>query len=152
MHARTAAARPVRWTISRVVESHREVPRALLSARNATIGLYNYFPSTNPRSFGVRPIEAGAYLGAAVFGIGMAGYALLSEVVWADFFGRRHLGSIRGVTMVFQLAGNASGSLIAAFLYDLRGNYDDAFKVIIVLFLASVAMLSLARRPAATAG
>ena len=77
----------------------------------------------------------------------MAGYGLLSEVVWADFFGRRYLGSIRGVTMVFQLAGNAGGSLIAAFLFDLRGNYGTAFTVILVMFGASFFMLLLARRP-----
>ena len=89
----------------------------------------------------------GAYASAAIFGLGMAGYGLLSEVVWADFFGRRYLGSIRGVTMVFQLAGNAGGSLIAAFLFDLRGNYGTAFTVILVMFGASFFMLLLARRP-----
>ncbi|MDA1035609.1 MAG: MFS transporter, partial [Chloroflexi bacterium] len=92
-----------------------------------------------------------AYLAAAIFGLGMAGYALLSEVVWATFFGRKHLGSIRGVTMVFQLAGNASGSLIAAFLYDIQGSYDGAFNVILAGFALSTVMLVLARRPKARA-
>ena len=88
-----------------------------------------------------------AYLAAALFGLGMAGYALLSEVVWATFFGRKYLGSIRGVTMVFQLAGNASGSLIAAFLFDLQGTYDGAFNFILIGFAVSTAVLVLARRP-----
>ena len=88
-----------------------------------------------------------AYLGAALFGVGLAGTGLLSEVVWADFFGRQHLGGIRGATLPFQMTGNASGSLIAAFLFDLRGSYDDAFKVVLVLFGVSFLMLALARRP-----
>ena len=88
-----------------------------------------------------------AYVSAGVFGLGMGGYGLLSEVVWANFFGRKYLGSIRGVSMVFQLGGNASGSLIAAYLFDLRGNYDDAFKVIIAAFTASFVMLLVSRKP-----
>lgn len=89
----------------------------------------------------------GAYLGAGVFGAGMGGYMLVTDVVWADFFGRRHLGSIRGASMVFQLVGNASGSLIAALLYDLQGNYDFAFKLIMVVLVMSSMVLLLARKP-----
>lgn len=96
--------------------------------------------------------ELGAYASSAIFGVGMAGYLLLSEVVWADFFGRRHLGSIRGTTMVFQLAGNASGSLIAAFMFDISGSYDGAFKMILVLYAVSFTVLLIARRPKRPAG
>ena len=91
----------------------------------------------------------GAYVSSAVFGIGLAGTGLLSEVVWADFFGRQYLGSIRGATIPFQMIGNASGSLIAAFLYDLRGHYDDAFRFILVLYAVSMILLAIARRPTA---
>jgi hypothetical protein len=49
--------------------------------------------------------------------------------------------------MVFQLAGNAGGSLIAAFLFDLRGDYGTAFTVILVMYGVSFVMLLLARRP-----
>ncbi|MDA0797663.1 MAG: MFS transporter [Chloroflexi bacterium] len=96
--------------------------------------------------------EWGAYASSAIFGVGMAGYLVLSEVVWADFFGRKHLGSIRGVTMVFQLAGNASGSLIAAFMFDVSGSYDGAFKMILVLYAVSFTVLLIARRPKTPAG
>jgi len=96
--------------------------------------------------------EWGAYASSAIFGVGMAGYLVLSEVVWADFFGRKHLGSIRGVTMVFQLAGNASGSLIAALMFDVSGSYDGAFKMILVLYAVSFTVLLIARRPKTPAG
>lgn len=93
--------------------------------------------------------EWGAYASSAIFGVGMAGYLVLSEVVWADFFGRKHLGSIRGVTMMFQLAGNASGSLIAAFMFDVSGSYNGAFNMILVLYAVSFTVLLIARRPRA---
>ena len=89
----------------------------------------------------------GAYLGSAVFGVGLAGTGLLSEVVWADFFGRQHLGTIRGATIPFQMVGNASGSLITAFMFDLRGDYSDAFQLILVLYAVSAVLLVIARRP-----
>lgn len=88
-----------------------------------------------------------AYVGAAIYGVGLAGSGLLSEVVWADFFGRRYLGSIRGATIPFQMVGNASGSLIAAFLFDIRGNYSDAFVLVLSLYGMSAVLLLMARRP-----
>lgn len=91
--------------------------------------------------------DLGSYLGASVFGVGMGGNGLLQEVVWADFYGRKYLGSIRGVAMVFQMVGNAAGSLLAAYLYDLTGNYHEAFRVIEGALLVSFVLLLLARKP-----
>ena len=51
--------------------------------------------------------------------------------------------------MVFQLAGNASGSLIAAYMFDVSGSYDGAFKMILVIYAVSFTVLALARRPLA---
>ena len=56
-------------------------------------------------------------------------------------------GGIWGASMAFQLVGNASGSLIAAFLYDLRGNYYFAFKVILAAMVAASLLLVLIRKP-----
>ena len=92
-----------------------------------------------------------AYLGSAVFGAGFGGIMLAMDVVWADFFGRRHLGNIRGASLAFQLVGNASGSIIAAMLYDWKGSYDYAFKLIIGALLLSCLVLALARKTTAKA-
>lgn len=88
-----------------------------------------------------------AFLGAGLFGVGFAGYLLVVDLLWADFFGRRYLGSIRGVSLVFQLVGNASGSLIAALLYDAGGDYSDSFRAIILALLGSSILLLLTRKP-----
>ncbi|MSQ22875.1 MAG: MFS transporter, partial [Dehalococcoidia bacterium] len=91
--------------------------------------------------------SAFAYLGSAVLGAGMGGTMLAMDVVWADFFGRKHLGNIRGASMAFQMVGNASGSIIAAMLYDWKGSYDLAFKFIIGALVVSCLVLTLARKP-----
>ena len=72
---------------------------------------------------------------------------LLVDVVWADFCGRRYLGSIRGFSMLFQLISNATGSLLAAFLFDRFGNYNIAFGILIAVQLAAFVMMLLARKP-----
>ena len=90
---------------------------------------------------------AEAYLGSGVYGVGFASYMLLVDVVWADFFGRRYLGSIRGFSMAFQLVSNATGSLLAAYLFDRFGNYNTAFGVLIAVQLAAFVMMLLARKP-----
>ena len=90
---------------------------------------------------------AEAYLGTGVYGVGFASYMLLVDVVWADFFGRRYLGSIRGFSMLFQLISNATGSLLAAFLFDRFGNYNIAFGILIAVQLAAFVMMLLARKP-----
>ncbi|MCZ6614341.1 MAG: MFS transporter [Chloroflexi bacterium] len=90
---------------------------------------------------------ADAYLAVAVYGGSIGARTLLFSVVWADFFGRGHLGSIRGVAIAFQLVGNASGALIAALLYDINGDYNTAFTIAVAGILVSFTMLLVARRP-----
>ena len=90
---------------------------------------------------------ASAYLSVVVYGGSIGSSSLLYNVVWADFFGRKHLGSIRGIALAFQLVGNASGALIAAVLYDINGNYNTAFTIAVAGILTAFTMLLLARRP-----
>ena len=90
---------------------------------------------------------ASAYLAVAVYGGSIGSSNLLFNVVWADFFGRKYLGSIRGIALAFQLVGNASGALIAAVLYDINGDYNTAFTIAVAGILTAFAMLLLARRP-----
>lgn len=44
-------------------------------------------------------------------------------VIYADYFGRDHLGSIRGIVSPIQQITNASGPLVAAMAFDRAGNY-----------------------------
>jgi len=90
-----------------------------------------------------------AYVAVFVYGGSVGGSTLLYNVVWADFFGRKHLGAIRGVSMAFQLVGNASGALIAAILYDINGDYNVAFTITLFGILVAFMMLLLTRNPKA---
>ena len=48
-------------------------------------------------------------LSAAVIGSGVGGLHLLLRLAWADYYGRQHLGTIRGITLPVQIGGQAVG-------------------------------------------
>jgi cyanate permease len=81
----------------------------------------------------------GALASAAALGVGVGGLHVLLRLAWADYYGRRYLGSIRGATLPVQIAGQALGPIIAGFVYDARGSYQLPF----VLFAVVVSMASL---------
>ena len=60
-------------------------------------------------------------------GFGVGGLLLLFRLAWANYYGRRHLGSIRGLTLPVQIAGQAMGPIISGFMYDATGSYRAAF-------------------------
>jgi MFS family permease len=72
---------------------------------------------------------ASGFVAAACFGAGIGGLMTLITVAWANYFGRKHFGAIRGATLPVQVIGQAAGPLIAGALYDWSGSYTLAFHV-----------------------
>ena len=66
-------------------------------------------------------------LAAAAFGVGMGGMHLLLRLAWADYYGREHLGAIRGLTLPIQISGQAIGPVISGFMFDSTGSYQVPF-------------------------
>ena len=52
-----------------------------------------------------------------LLGIGVGGMQLLLRLTWADYYGRLHLGSIRGLTLPAQIGGQALGPIVAGFMW-----------------------------------
>ena len=73
-----------------------------------------------------------------LLGVGVGGIHLLLRLTWADYYGRLHLGSIRGLTLPAQIGGQAIGPIIAGFMYDSTGGYETPLTAfgIIVAFAA----------------
>ena len=70
-----------------------------------------------------------ALLAAATVGIGVGGLRILVRLAWADYYGREHLGAIRGYTMSVQIGGQAVGPVLAGFLFDATSSYQLALLV-----------------------
>lgn len=64
-----------------------------------------------------------AYLSAAGFGVGIGGLLTLLPIAWADYFGRRSFGAIRGAALTVQVTAQAMGPILSGVLWDLTGDY-----------------------------
>ena len=76
---------------------------------------------------------------AAALGNGVGGMLFLLRLTWADYYGRRHLGAIRGLTLPVQVGGQAFGPVLSGFMFDATGSYRGAF----FLFAAAALLVSL---------
>ena len=67
-------------------------------------------------------VEALAY--SALFGFGLGGMLTVPPVAYADYYGRRSLGTIRGITEPFTTFGQAVGVMIPGLVFDYITNGD----------------------------
>jgi MFS family permease len=87
------------------------------------------------------------FLAMITFGAGIGGLMLIQNYVWADYFGRQHLGSIRGVVMPITLVFGGIGAPLAGYVRDATGSYTGIWLVGIALFLVGAAVLAMTPPP-----
>jgi hypothetical protein len=84
-------------------------------------------------------------------GLTAGSFRVLDATVWARYFGRLHLGSIRGATMIGTVGGTALGTYILGLGYDLTGDYDAALYLLLSLpILIAIASFIVKRPPTRT--
>ena len=86
------------------------------------------------------------YAGFFLYGIGMGGTSILSEMIWANYFGRISLGKIRGMGSLVTHAFAAGGPPFFGLLFDATQSYFLSFSLFIGMLIAS-AFLTLFLRP-----
>jgi MFS transporter, OFA family, oxalate/formate antiporter len=91
---------------------------------------------------------AGAYFAAVVFGMGLGGLLTIPPLAWADYFGRRSFGAIRGVALSAQVTAQATGPMLSAVLRDWTGDYVISLQVFMGLSVLAAAVIWIARPPA----
>ncbi|MCZ6614648.1 MAG: MFS transporter [Chloroflexi bacterium] len=82
-----------------------------------------------------------------VYGIGGAGYGPLSSLMWANYFGRRSLGSIRGALLPITQVVSAFSPVFAGAVFESEGSYDLAFIIFGLCFVFAAGAIYVARRP-----
>jgi sugar phosphate permease len=87
------------------------------------------------------------YVGFFLYGTGLAGSFVLREVIWANFFGRNSLGTVRGLSMFFSHLFAASGAPFFGFLHDRTGSYNLSFIIFSCALFTSSVLILLARPP-----
>ena len=63
----------------------------------------------------------------ALFGLGIGGMMFLQNFIWADYFGRQSVGSIRGFVNPITLVVGGLGAPAAGYVRDILGTYDPAW-------------------------
>ncbi|MEC7974162.1 MAG: MFS transporter, partial [Pseudomonadota bacterium] len=76
-----------------------------------------------------------------LLGTGWGGMIPMQEVIWASFFGRRYLGSIRGAAMPYALALGAAAPWLVSYYRDVSGEYDGALLIVAGLNVLSGVMI-----------
>jgi MFS family permease len=89
------------------------------------------------------PIYAGFFL----YGIGLGGSLVLQEVIWATYYGRLSLGTVRGLGMLITLAFGAAGAPFFGFVFDATGSYAASFVIFAVALLVSAFLSQVAHPP-----
>lgn len=83
-----------------------------------------------------------ALLYAACRGVSGGMWMVAADVAWPTYFGRRHLGSIRGFGFATGVVGAAIGPIPFGLAYDLLGGYRPAIGGLLVLpLIAAVGVL-----------
>lgn len=89
-----------------------------------------------------------ALIYGALTGIASGGYRVLDAAVWPKYYGRRYLGSIKGVTLIGTLGGTAFGPYPLGLSLDMLGSYAPALNALMVLpLILSVVVYFGIKRP-----
>jgi MFS family permease len=90
------------------------------------------------------------YAGFFIYGIGLGGSFVLREVVWANFFGRVSLGTVRGMGVFLTNIFAACGAPFFGFLFDATGGYTLSFALFVAALLTSAFLIVSVKPPQKT--
>jgi MFS family permease len=85
------------------------------------------------------------YLVVAYQGLMLSGFPPLQILLWPEFFGRMHIGSIVGLTQFFSTFAGAVGPLVAGYAFDQTGSYNSAIWMLVVTWVVTVLIMYAAR-------
>lgn len=89
----------------------------------------------------------GAVAYAIILGIALSNHEAVDAIAWADTFGTRALGAIRGAGRPLFLVGNAAGAVLAGAVYERGGSYGPAFSALGGLALVAAILVIVPRWP-----
>ncbi|MDA0270775.1 MAG: MFS transporter [Chloroflexi bacterium] len=94
----------------------------------------------------VLPLLFGGFF---VWGFGFGGTIPIGEFIWAQYFGRRYLGSVRGLGVPFTILFGSMGPISVAIVFDRTGEYGGAFTVLTGAYLLAGLLILASRQPRA---
>lgn len=90
---------------------------------------------------------AAAMVFGLVWGISMGIERIVMAVVWPNYFGRKHIGSISGISMAMVVTGSALGPLPLGIAFDLFGGYTEILWALMIFPIFGIVAALLADPP-----
>jgi MFS family permease len=87
------------------------------------------------------------FIAMAFQGMMLSGFPPLQILLWPEFFGRMHIGSIVGLTQFFSTIAGAIGPVIAGFVFDQTGTYTTTLWLLVITWLVCAAFMVVIRPP-----
>jgi len=84
---------------------------------------------------------------SVLFGMVMGSNGVFNGTVWANLFGRAHLGEIRGFVSTVQVIGTAIGPVVLASSFDLTGGYTTGLLVAAAITAVPMVVSPFMRNP-----
>ncbi len=81
------------------------------------------------------------------WGIGFGSSIPVRFALLADYFGRRHFGSVMGIMMTASALFGIAGPVFVGWMYDVRGNYRDPYIVLALTVLVAIPLVLGLTRP-----
>ena len=75
------------------------------------------------------------FAGFFCWGFGFGGTIPLGEYLWADYYGRRHIGAVRSVGIPFTIIFGSAGPILVGLYFDAFGGYEGAFLMLVLLYV-----------------
>ncbi len=89
----------------------------------------------------------GVLLFGVIYGLTRGAWAVVQSLIWADYFGRAFLGSIRGFVSPIQGVSAVFGPLFAGWLRDITNSYQIPFYTFVVLYVISAIIILIIPKP-----
>ena len=83
----------------------------------------------------------------AFYVFGHGAYVVLFMTMTADYFGSARFSTLRGLTMMSQMPFGVIFPIIAGFMFDRTGTYQDIFMIYGGVVMLSALCIALIRRP-----
>lgn len=87
----------------------------------------------------------------ATWGIAAGGWITLNSLIWPNYFGRLHLGAIRGIVLPVSIAASSAGAPLFGYLLDSGMEPSRLWTLGLIGFAVSAVFVLLARPPQAPA-
>lgn len=83
-----------------------------------------------------------------IFGTGQIFNSGVRNLIWSSYYGRAHIGSIRGTAFMVQMLFAAAGPPLGGILRDVSGSYSLVWLLSLVPMAAGALLVSTAKKPA----